>query len=85
MIDNKAESLEEWYQILQETFDKYTLLINNLLVPILETTESESETDTETNQEKYNRELQLYKKKCDMYIEAQRPSKYYLELRTNTV
>jgi hypothetical protein len=50
-------------------------------VPILNETESEAE----TNQEKYNRQLLEYKKKRDMYIDAQKPSKYYLEQRTNTV
>ena len=65
MIDGKAETLEEWYQILQETFDKYNVLIDTLQVP----------DDTESD------EYVTYKKKYSMYIEAQKLSKYYLELK----
>ena len=69
MIDGKAENLEEWYKILQETFDKYTLLINNLCIPVFE-----------KNTEEYNKKIKKFNEKRDMYITAQKPYKYYLEL-----
>lgn len=64
MIEGRAETLEEWYQILQETVDKYNVLIDSLIFP----DDSESE-------------YVVYKKKLDMYREAQKLSKYYLDQR----
>lgn len=72
MIEGRAETLEEWYKILQETFDKYELLINNLQVPVM----------TQENEDTYDQLLLQYKKKLEMYREAQKLSKYYLELKT---
>jgi hypothetical protein len=57
------------YQILQETFDKYELLINNLQVPVM------------TQETMYDDNFSVYKKKLDMYREAQKLSKYYLDLK----
>lgn len=71
MIDGKAETLEEWYQILQETKDKYDVLIGNLQVPEM----------TQENEDTYDQLLLQYKKKHSMYLEAQKLSKYYLELK----
>lgn len=65
MIEGRAETLEEWYQILQETVDKYNVLIDSLIFP----------EDTESD------EYVVYKKKVSMYLEAQKLSKYYLDQR----
>jgi hypothetical protein len=65
MIEGKAENLDEWYQILQETFDKYNVLISNLQEP----------------EDKESNEFLTYKKLLGKYVEAQAPSKYYLEQR----
>lgn len=65
MIEGKAETLEEWYQILQDTVDKYNVLIDSLIL----------HEDTESD------EYVVYKKKVSMYLEAQKLSKYYLDQR----
>ncbi len=71
MIEGRAETLEEWYNMLQDTYDKYNVLINNLEVP----------EKTPENEDTYEDQLTAYKKKRDMYLENQKPSKYYLDQR----
>lgn len=75
MIEGKAENLEEWYQILQESVDKYNVLISNLILP------QQPQEPEETENLDYTRELSEYKKKHEKYLEAQKPYKYYLELK----
>jgi hypothetical protein len=71
MIEGRAETLEEWYQILKETVDKYNVLIGTLILPVM----------TQENEDTYDELLLQYKKKHSMYLEAQKLSKYYLELK----
>lgn len=72
MIDGKAETMEEWYENLQKTVDDYDHLISNLPLPLLNPQEP---VDT------FDAELKKYNDKIKTYITAQKPSKYYLELR----
>lgn len=79
----QIETLDQWYQVLQTTYDKWNNELENLNLKIKEKSLSIIEEDDENVKENLEMEITLLKKKVSQITPTLEKYKYYLNFQNN--
>ena len=82
-MSEPIETLDKWYTILQETYDKWNNELENLNLKIKELTFSMIEEDDEDVKDNLTTEVTLLKKQVSQITPTLEKYKYYLDFQNN--